>query len=128
MEKLALNISPRIIFKGLLFTCFLTLILCLFFSLCLQYTPLSESMLPKGTSFIFFISMFLGATKTAYTAGNKGIVYSSSVSFAYLLLIILGGIFCLPTLFTFSLFLKKIFLTIICGILGGIIGIGLIPY
>ena len=85
-------------------------------------------MLPKGTSFIFFISMFLGATKTAYTAGNKGIVYSSSVSFAYLLLIILGGIICLPTLFTFSLFLKKIFLTIICGILGGIIGIGLILY
>ncbi|MDD2432292.1 MAG: TIGR04086 family membrane protein [Clostridia bacterium] len=114
--------------KGLLCSILITIVFSLSFGLLLQYTPLSENYLPSISTFVFFISMLLGSTIAAYTAGHKGLLYSTTVSFTYFLLTLLFCFFPAPSLLTFSLLLKKTFLTITSGILGGIIGIGLIPY
>lgn len=114
--------------KGLLCSVLITIVFSLIFGLLLQYTPLSESFLPSISTFIFFISMFLGSTIAAYTAGHKGLLYSTTVSFTYFLLTLFFCFFPAPSLLTFSLLLKKTMLTITSSILGGIIGIGLITY
>jgi putative membrane protein (TIGR04086 family) len=116
------------VFKGLLSSIIITIILSIIFSLLLQYTPLSESLLSGFSTFVFFISMFLGSTIAAHTAGHKGLLYSTTVSFSYFLLILC---FCLcldSSLLTFPLILKKIVSTIVSSFLGGIIGIGLISH
>ncbi|MGI6587711.1 MAG: TIGR04086 family membrane protein [Peptococcia bacterium] len=114
--------------KGLLWSITITIILSILFGLFLQYTPLSESLLPGISTFIFFISMFLGSTIAAYTAGHKGLLYSTAVSFTYFFLTLLICFFPASSLLTFSLLLKKTIITITSSLLGGIIGIGLISH
>ena len=122
------GIQYSCIFKGLLWSIFITIILGIFFSLLLQYTPLSETLLPAFSTFIFFISMFLGSTIAARDAGHKGLLYSASVSFTFFFLILFLSLFLNLTLLTFPLFIKRTLLTVASSFLGGIIGIGLVTH
>ena len=116
------------IFKGLLWSILITIFLGIFLSMLLQYTPLSENLMSAFSTFIFFISIFLGSTIAAHNAGHKGLLYSASVSFSYFFLILFLGLFLNPSLLTFSIIFKKALLTVASSILGGIIGIGLIAH
>lgn len=122
------NFQISCVFKGLLWSILITIVLSVIFGLLLQYTPLSESLLAGFSTFVFFISMFLGSTIAAYNAGHKGLLYSATVSFAYFFLTLLLCLFLDSSLLTFFLILKKTIFTIVSSLLGGIIGIGLISH
>lgn len=122
------GIQVSCIFKGLFWSLIITFILSIFFSILLQYTSFSESLMSGFSTFIFFISMFLGSTLAAFSAGHKGLLYSTTVSFTYFFLILLLGLFCSFSAISLALILKKGLLTIASSLLGGIIGIGLISH
>ncbi len=122
------GIQYSCIFKGLLCSIFIMIFLGIFFSLLLQYTPLSENLLSAFSTFIFFISMFLGSTIAAYDAGHKGLLYSATVSFSFFFLLLFLGLFLNSTLITFPLIMKRTLLTVASSFLGGLIGIGLVTH
>lgn len=130
--KLARNISSactglqiNCLLKGLAWSIGLTIILTLIVSCILQFTRLSENLLPSFSSFIFFISMFLGATIGTRSAGCKGLLHGLSISIGYLILTIVLGTLANPGALTLGIFLKRSTVTLTSGVLGGIIGIGL---
>ena len=111
--------------KGFLCSLIITILLSLIISLFLQFTSLSESLLPVFAIFIFLISVFLGAVISARAAGCLGLFHGLTVAVLYWLLLLLitqiGGL----GAFTFLAVLKRLALTLGAGLLGGIIGIGL---
>lgn len=113
------------VLKGLIWALVITIILGVLVSLLLQYTPLSESLLPNFSTFIFFICMLLGATIGARSAGCKGLIHGLAVSTLYLVLILIIGLIWSPETFTLAYFLKRISYSLLAGILGGFIGVGL---
>lgn len=112
--------------KGLLWSIFITIILAIISALLLQYTALSENLLSGFSTFIFFISMFIGSTIAAYNAQGKGLLYGLAVSIAYFLLTLLGGLLLDSALLSWGFILKRFGLTACAGLLGGVIGVGLV--
>lgn len=113
------------VIKGLIWALVITIFLGIVVSLLLQYTALSESLLNNFSTFIFFISMFLGSTIGARLAECKGLLHGLSVSFVYLILIVAIGLIWSPETFTTVLILKRAAYSLVSGLLGGIVGIGL---
>lgn len=111
--------------KGLIYAFLLTIILCIFVSVLLQYTPLSEGLMPNFASFIFFISMLTGAVIGARSAGCKGLFHGLSVTLIYLAIIFVIGLISNPDTFTFLHIIKRVGYALVSGVLGGFIGIGL---
>ncbi|HHZ16625.1 MAG TPA: TIGR04086 family membrane protein [Peptococcaceae bacterium] len=114
------------VFKGLLWSITLTIVLAIISALLLQYTALSENLLSGFATFIFFVSMFIGATMAAYSAQGKGLLYGLAVSMSYFLLTIIGGLILDSSIFTLAFVVKRLGLTACAGVLGGIIGVGLV--
>lgn len=117
--------KPGAMIKGLIWALVITIFLGIVVSLLLQHTALSESLLNNFSTFIFFISMFLGATIGARIAGSKGLFHGLSVSMVYLILIVVTGLLWSPDTFTAGLVLKRTAYALVSGLLGGIVGIGL---
>ena len=113
------------VIRGLIWALLITILLGIFVSLLLQYTALPENLLNSFSTFIFFISMFLGATIGARSAGYKGLLHGLSVSLIYLVFIVAIGLIWSPESFSAGLLLKRIAYSLVSGVLGGIIGIGL---
>lgn len=115
----------RCVVKGLLWTLIFTILFGILLSLLLHFTPLSESIMSGFSTFIFFLSMLLGAAIGAFAAGSKGLMHGLSICLAYWVLTLIVGLLWSPDVFTFSLICKRLGFTLLSGILGGIIGIGL---
>lgn len=113
------------IVRGLIWALVITIILGIMFSLLLQYTTLSEVMLNSYSSFIFFISMLLGATIGARAAGNKGLLHGLSISLCYWGLTLAIGVVWNPGTLSLVFLMKRLGFTAAAGSLGGVIGIGL---
>lgn len=113
------------VLKGIFWASVITIFLNLIVSFLLQYTSLSEGLLPEFSTFIFFISMLLGATIGARSAGKKGLLHGLSVSTVYLILLLLIGLIFIPDAISISYLLKRVGYSLLSGILGGFIGIGL---
>ncbi|MCR4442733.1 MAG: TIGR04086 family membrane protein [Peptococcaceae bacterium] len=111
--------------KGLSWALVITIFLGITISLLLQFTSLSETLLQNFSAFIFFISMFFGATVGARSAGSKGLLHGLCVSALYLVLVLLTGLIWSPETFTFAGLLKRTGFAVLAGILGGFTGIGL---
>jgi len=110
---------------GLCWALVITILLGIAVSLLLQFTPLSETLLQNFSAFIFFISMFLGATIGARSAGGKGLLHGLCVSALYLLLVLITGLIWTPETFTLTGLLKRAGSALLAGILGGFAGVGL---
>jgi len=113
------------VIKGLIWALVITIFLGIVISLLLQYTALSEGLLNSFSTFIFFISMFIGATIGARCAGCKGLLHGLSISLVYLILIVAIGLIWSPETFSAGLLLKRAAYSLASGLLGGIVGIGL---
>lgn len=113
------------ILKGLTWSLIITIILGIIVTLILQFTSLSENYLTNLSTFIFFVSMLLGSTLAARSAGNKGLWHGLSVSIIYLALTLIIGFIWIPDFFSVYLILKRLAFTFASGVLGGIIGVGL---
>lgn len=112
--------------KGLLWSFIITIVLAIISGLLLQYSPLSENLLSGFSTFIFFISMFLGSTIAARAAERKGLQYGTAVSLTYFILTLIIGLLLDSSLITFNFILKRTALTASSALLGGIIGVGLV--
>ncbi len=115
----------RFVIKGVMWSLIITILLSLIISLILQFTSLSENLLSSFSTFIFFVSMFLGATIGARAAGAKGLIHGLAISLTYFLLLIIIGLVWNPAGLSFYLLSKKLAFSFAAGALGGIIGIGL---
>lgn len=130
MNKLSQNPSCEgfqfyCVIKGLIYAFLLTIFLCIFVSLLLQYTPLSEGLMQNFASFIFFVSMLTGGIIGARSAGCKGLFHALSITIIYLVIILLIGLIWNSEALTFIQILKRTGYSILSGVLGGFIGIGL---
>jgi putative membrane protein (TIGR04086 family) len=115
----------RSVIKGIIWSLIITIVLGLIISLILQFTSLSENLLTSFSTFIFFVSMFLGATIGARAAGSKGLIHGLAISFTYFVLLIIIGLVWNPAGFSLYVLGKKFAFSFAAGALGGIIGIGL---
>ncbi|MFZ5943532.1 MAG: TIGR04086 family membrane protein [Bacillota bacterium] len=113
------------IIKGLLWALVISLVLSIIITLLLYFSPMSEALLPSFATLIFFLSILLGSTISAKSAGSKGLIHGLGVGVIYLIFSVAFGIFLSSDPFSWLLFGKKIAYTTVGSALGGIIGIGL---
>lgn len=118
-----LQISALI--RGFIWSLVFTIFLGILFSLLLQYTSLSERLLSSYSTFIFFISMFAGATIGSKSAGRKGLLHGLLITHCFWLITVIIGLIWNTEVFATIFVLKRLGLTVLAGILGGITGIGL---
>lgn len=130
MSKTKANLPSRegfqwnAVVRGIAWSLVITIFLGISISLLLQYTPLSEKLLSNLSIFIFFISMFLGATIGARFAGCKGLQHGLIISLSYWLLMLVITLVWSPESITISHLLKRFAFALLSGLAGGIIGIG----
>ena len=116
--------SIRII-KGSIFAILLSLILLLIFAMLLAYTSLSETTMVPVVTIIAGISIFMGSTISTIKIKKNGLLNGSLVGLIYILLLYL----CSSIYFAkFSININSIIIicvSVLCGMVGGIIGVNL---
>ena len=116
-------VSAVVMAKGVLYAYFFSLSVFLIFSALIQYTLLTEAILPYMAYATSLIAIFIGAAYVSKTLDTKGWLNGGITGLIYLAgLVILGAIF-LPA---FSLdigYVSRVFLAFATGAAGGIFGI-----
>jgi putative membrane protein (TIGR04086 family) len=122
MKNKSLNHGAYIL-KSLLLSFISTFILVIVISLLLTYTPLKESRIPLLNTIIMIVSIAVGSIYIAVKIGEKGWMNGGIVGVLYfLILVFLNYLFIRP--FNMDLYsLSKLFISLIVGIIGGVIGI-----
>lgn len=115
----------KYIIKGLALAYVFTLVLVLVVSFLLTYTRLKESTIPLLNTIIMIISISVGAIYIAVNIGERGWLNGGILGvFYFVILILFNYLFVKP--FTFDIFsISKFFISLITGIIGGILGINL---
>lgn len=115
----------KYIIKGLVLAYVFTLVLVLVVSFLLTYTRLKESTIPLLNTIIMIISISVGAIYIAVNIGERGWLNGGILGvFYFVILILFNYLFVKP--FTFDIFsISKFFISLITGIIGGILGINL---
>lgn len=115
----------KYIIKGLALAYVFTLVLVLVVSFLLTYTRLKESTIPLLNTIIMIISISVGAIYIAVNIGERGWLNGGILGvFYFIILILFNYLFVKP--FTFDIFsISKFFISLITGIIGGILGINL---
>ncbi len=113
------------ILKGSILAIVLSLILLLIFAMLLAYTSLSETTMVPVVTVIAGISIFIGSTISTIKIRKNGLLNGSLVGLIYILLLYL----CSSIYFaSFSININSIIIicaSVICGMIGGIIGVNL---
>ena len=111
--------------KSLVLSFIFTFILVLIVSILLTYTPLKESRIPLLNTIIMIISITVGSIYIAFKVGEKGWLNGGIVGVLYfLILVLLNYLFIRP--FILDVYsVSKFFISLITGIIGGMIGINL---
>ncbi len=113
------------ILKGSIFAILLSLILLFIFAMLLAYTNLSETTMVPVVTIITGVSIFIGSTISTIKIRKNGLINGSLVGLIYILFIYL----CSSIYFAnFSINLNSIIIicaSIVCGMIGGIIGVNL---
>ena len=114
-----------IVFKNVIISYLITLILFLIYSFVLAFTSVPESTIPLFTFVFGMISVFIGSTLALIKIKEKGIINGALVGMVYILFIyvlssITGNGFGING-YAFSM----IIFNIIIGMIGGIIGVNM---
>lgn len=118
--------SPiKIFFKNLIIEFILTLILLMILSVLLSSTDLNENIINPSIIFISSFSILVGAFFSSKKIGKKGILIGALQGFIYIFILYLfssisNGNFALSTSS-----LIMVLIGLICGIIGGILGVNL---
>lgn len=111
--------------KGLIFSMGITMLLLFILSLILLYTPLKESNIPLFNTIIMIISITIGSIYVSISIGENGWINGGILGILYfLILVLLNYLFFKPFLIDMYL-VGKLILSLVIGIIGGIIGINL---
>lgn len=113
------------VIRGVVWAFLVTVILGIALSIILHFTELSESLIAGFSLLILFLSMLLGSSGGAMTAGSKGLLHGLSVCLVYFLATLLIGLIWNAGAITLFFIVKRLLLALVSGVLGGIIGIGL---
>jgi putative membrane protein (TIGR04086 family) len=113
------------ILKSLALSFVFTLVLVLIVSILLTYTSLQEFRIPLLNTIIMIISITVGSIYIAVKAGEKGWLNGAMIgAFYFLILVLLNYFFIRP--FIFDIYsISKFFISLITGVIGGMIGINI---
>lgn len=111
--------------QGLLLAFIVTAILILISSIILTYTNLSESKMNLLNTVVMILSITSGSIYVAIKAKEKGWLNGGILGLGYFLIILLINLIFLKPL-TIDIFLfSRLIISIVMGVIGGIIGINL---
>ena len=128
MEKLNNNEifkNVKRIIKGSIFAIVLSITLLLIFAIVLTYTNLEENTIKPIIIVITGISILIGSSISTLTIKKNGMVNGGIVGFTYILImLIISGV--TSKGLTFNIYsIAMILVSILMGIIGGIIGVNL---
>lgn len=111
--------------RGLLSSLFTVLFLILISALIFHFTSLSECYLPLISLFILGISTFVGGLVGAREAGISGLFHGIIIGTIFFILVAILALIIAPTALAIIQIIKKLLVCVICGALGGLIGVAL---
>ncbi|NLP36335.1 MAG: TIGR04086 family membrane protein [Firmicutes bacterium] len=111
--------------KGVLYAYFLSLLIFLVFSLIIQYTSLTEAILPYTAYATSLIAIFAGAAYVTKKLQVKGWLNGGITGLIYLAGLLILGLILLPDFQLDLSYITKAFLAFLAGAAGGIFGINL---
>ena len=113
------------IFKGIIISFILTLILLFLFSIMLTYTSIGENVIPTVIIIATVISILIGSSISTIKIKKNGIVNGGVIGLIYILGIYLVSSI-VQTEFTLNIYsIIMILLSILAGMIGGIVGVNI---
>ncbi len=113
------------VYRGALITLIVSLIFSIFLGLIYYLTGLSETSLPWTASGILCLSVLIGSGYAAAKARVKGLYHGIGTAIIYFILVWIIAALFLPSIITLAGFGSKFALTVICGAVGGMLGVSL---
>ncbi|NLK44883.1 MAG: TIGR04086 family membrane protein [Tissierellia bacterium] len=111
--------------KGLVLAFLITAILILISSIILTFTSLSESKMNLLNTIVMIISITTGSVYVAAMVKEKGWLNGGLLGFCYFLILFLINILFLKPLIVDVFLFSRLLISIVMGIIGGIIGINI---
>ncbi|NLV89025.1 MAG: TIGR04086 family membrane protein [Tissierellia bacterium] len=111
--------------KGLVLAFIITAILILISSILLTYTNLSESKMNLLNTIVMIISITAGSAYVAVMVKEKGWINGGLLGLCYYLILLLINILFLKPLVVDVYLFSRLIISIVMGIIGGIIGINM---
>ena len=115
--------SAVIMAKGVLYAYFLSLVVFILFSTLIQYTKVTESILPYTAYATSLVAIFFAASYVSKRLDTKGWLYGGVTGLLYLAGLVIFGLILLPDFTIHVGYLSKVFLAFVAGAAGGIFGI-----
>ena len=113
------------ILKGIALAYIVTVIMMMIFSLFLTYTSLKESMIPVLNTIIMIGSIVLGSIYLTLKVGEKGWLNGMIIGVLYFIILLLLNKLIINDLNLSIFSFTKLLISIVTGIIGGMIGINL---
>ena len=128
MGKTIENIQQNnlfIILKGTIFAILITIILLFAFALLLAYTNISESLITPGVIILSVLSILIGSIISSRKLKRNGLINGGTVGLIYITCLYLTSSI-LQGDFSLNIYSAvMIFVAILIGLLGGIIGVNM---
>lgn len=115
--------AAMVMAKGVLYAYFLSLLVFLVFSALIQYTKLTETILPYTAYAVSLISIFVGASYVTKRLQAKGWLNGGITGLIYLAGLLIFAVILLPDFSLHLGYISKAFLAFVTGAAGGIFGI-----
>ncbi len=115
--------TASVIARGVLYAYFLSLVVFLIVSALVQYTPLTEAVLPYITYATALIAIFVGAAYVAKKLEAKGWLNGGITGLVYLLGLVVFAFILVPEFNIHLGYISKVFLAFVTGAAGGVFGI-----
>ncbi len=103
----------------------ITLVFFIIFSILLTYTKLSENIIPIVNSGVIILSIALGSITIAFKVGKRGWFNGAMIGVLYIFIMIVISYLFVESFEIDTYLLFKVIISIITGLIGGMIGINL---
>jgi len=114
-----------VIIKGVLYAYLLSLVLFLIFSALMQYTNLTEAILPYTVYAISLVAIFTGAAYVTARLQAKGWLNGGLTGIIYLVGLVIMALIILPGFSLDASYLVKTVVAFLVGAAGGVFGINM---
>lgn len=116
------NINWNAILYGTIFAVAVALVLLVTSGIIMYLTRAAELWMPFVSTAIFGISALAGGIACARKSGEKGLIHGLIIGIIFIVVISILSLF-LPGEVSWLVFLKKVVVGIIAGVLGGVFGV-----
>ncbi|MGI6549239.1 MAG: TIGR04086 family membrane protein [Syntrophomonadales bacterium] len=112
-------------FRGLLVALISAVIIGSILAMVVYWTPLRETLLDPLADFTLMLGVFIGGWYSARHYGNRGLLRGMAIGLMFFVFVFLATLIFNPALVSFGSIIKDLALGIVCGGLGGILGVGM---